>query len=163
MAESGASADVVLGPTAPLLPNKTASTTFDDEAEIEQAENPTWTNRIKDKLSLHLPSAFSRGWSRLSNGEHESQGSQAWRVFVKFIRFVGPGAIIAVPFIDPDNYQTSIEAGQNFQYKLLFMVLISNIIAIYLQVSRVDNPESANKYSICPSRWGPSPAWILAK
>jgi metal iron transporter len=41
---------------------------------------------------------------------------------------MGPGAIISVAYIDPDNYQTNIQAGQDFQYKLLFMILVANII-----------------------------------
>jgi metal iron transporter len=56
-----------------------------------------------------------------------------WTVVVGFGRFMGPGAIISVAYIDPDNYQTAISAG-DLQYKLLFMILVSNIIAIYLQV-----------------------------
>jgi hypothetical protein len=52
----------------------------------------------------------------------------------KLATFAGPGALISVAYIDPDNYQTSISSGAKFEYKLLFMILISNIIAIYLQV-----------------------------
>jgi hypothetical protein len=54
---------------------------------------------------------------------------------VKFAKFTGPGAIISVAYIDPDNFQTAISAGAQFKYKLLFMILVSNIIAVYLQVS----------------------------
>jgi metal iron transporter len=43
--------------------------------------------------------------------------------------------IITVAYIDPDNFQTSFEDGQDFGYKMLFMVLFSLILAIYLQVS----------------------------
>ncbi|KAH8892069.1 natural resistance-associated macrophage protein [Thozetella sp. PMI_491] len=57
----------------------------------------------------------------------------SWGVFWKFLTFLGPGAIISVAYVDPDNYQTAISAGGSFQYKLLFMVLVSNLIAIYLQ------------------------------
>lgn len=56
-------------------------------------------------------------------------------VLSKYARFFGPGMIITVAYIDPDNFQTSIEDGQDFGYKMLFMVLISLLIAIYLQVS----------------------------
>jgi len=57
-----------------------------------------------------------------------------WAKFLRFFTFLGPGAIISVAYIDPDNYQVAISSGGSFQYKLLFMVLVSNIIAIYLQV-----------------------------
>ena len=55
-------------------------------------------------------------------------------VMVRFAKFMGPGTIISVAYIDPDNYQTAVSAGAEFGYKLLFMVLVSNLIAIYLQV-----------------------------
>ena len=60
---------------------------------------------------------------------------QACAVLVKFGKFMGPGSIIAVAYIDPDNFQTAVSSGAEFKYKLLFMVLVSNLIAIYLQVS----------------------------
>jgi hypothetical protein len=60
-------------------------------------------------------------------------GSIAW----KLAKFYGPGAIISVAYIDPDNYQTAIAAGAEFQYKQLFMLLLSTIIAIYLQVRSI--------------------------
>jgi metal iron transporter len=52
---------------------------------------------------------------------------------IKFAKFMGPGAIISVAYIDPDNYQTAISSGE-LHYKLLFVILVSNVIAIYLQV-----------------------------
>lgn len=61
----------------------------------------------------------------------------AWSWLNRFMRFLGPGAIISVAYVDPDNYQTAISSGASFQYKLLFMVLVSNLIAVYLQVRSV--------------------------
>jgi len=61
---------------------------------------------------------------------------EAAAVMVKFGKFVGPGTIITVAYIDPDNFQTAVSSGAQFKYKLLFMVLVSNLIAIYLQVSQ---------------------------
>ncbi|KAL2840722.1 natural resistance-associated macrophage protein [Aspergillus pseudodeflectus] len=52
---------------------------------------------------------------------------------VKFGRFVGPGFLIAVAYIDPGNYATDVAAGAEYRYALLFIVLLSNIFAIFLQ------------------------------
>jgi metal iron transporter len=52
-----------------------------------------------------------------------------------FARFTGPGAIISVAYVDPDNLQTNITSGSQFRFKLLFMVFFSNVVAVYLQVS----------------------------
>jgi metal iron transporter len=40
---------------------------------------------------------------------------------------------ISVAYIDPGNYSTDITAGGSYRFKLLFIVLLSNIIAVYLQ------------------------------
>lgn len=40
---------------------------------------------------------------------------------------------IAVAYIDPGNYSTDVAAGATFRFRLLFIVLLSNLIAIYLQ------------------------------
>jgi len=55
------------------------------------------------------------------------------RKLVKFGRFVGPGFLIAVAYIDPGNYATDVAAGAQFKYALLFIVLLSNLFAILLQ------------------------------
>jgi metal iron transporter len=58
----------------------------------------------------------------------------------KFARFFGPGMIVTVAYIDPDNFQSAVEDGQDFQYKMLFMVFISVLIAMYLQVGDFYGP-----------------------
>ncbi|PCH07211.1 Natural resistance-associated macrophage protein [Penicillium occitanis (nom. inval.)] len=55
------------------------------------------------------------------------------REVVKFARFIGPGFLIAVAYIDPGNYATDVAAGASYKYSLLFVVLLSNLFAILLQ------------------------------
>lgn len=55
------------------------------------------------------------------------------RAVWKYIRFIGPGFMIAVAYIDPGNYATDAAAGASYRFRLLFMVLLSNIFAIFLQ------------------------------
>ncbi|KAL6362639.1 hypothetical protein LRP88_03934 [Fusarium phalaenopsidis] len=47
--------------------------------------------------------------------------------------FVGPGFMISVAYIDPGNYSTDIAAGASYRFRLLFIVLLSNLFAIFLQ------------------------------
>ena len=51
----------------------------------------------------------------------------------KFMAFAGPGYLVAVGYMDPGNWATSLAAGSEFGYALLSVVLISNIMAILLQ------------------------------
>ncbi|KAI1768532.1 natural resistance-associated macrophage protein [Hypoxylon sp. FL1150] len=50
-----------------------------------------------------------------------------------FGKFVGPGFLVAVAYIDPGNYSTDISAGAENQFRLLFIILMSNLFAIFLQ------------------------------
>ncbi|RDW60461.1 NRAMP family metal ion transporter [Aspergillus mulundensis] len=59
--------------------------------------------------------------------------SRVIQSLVKFARFVGPGFLVAVAYIDPGNYATDVAAGADFRYALLFIVLLSNLFAIFLQ------------------------------
>ncbi|KAJ9605527.1 NRAMP-like transporter smf-3 [Cladophialophora chaetospira] len=51
----------------------------------------------------------------------------------KYAKFVGPGFLIAVAYIDPGNYATDVEAGAATKYRHLFIILMSNLFAIFLQ------------------------------
>ncbi|CAO3634471.1 unnamed protein product [Mucor hiemalis] len=48
-------------------------------------------------------------------------------------KFIGPGFMIAVGYLDPGNWATDMEGGSSYGYRLLFIILISNIIAVFLQ------------------------------
>lgn len=54
-------------------------------------------------------------------------------VLRKFAKFVGPGFMVSVAYIDPGNYSTDVAAGATYRFRLLFIVLMSNIFAMFLQ------------------------------
>ena len=47
--------------------------------------------------------------------------------------FLGPGALVAVGYMDPGNWITSVVGGASYKYSLLFVILISSLIAMQLQ------------------------------
>jgi metal iron transporter len=51
----------------------------------------------------------------------------------KYIKFIGPGLMVSVSYMDPGNYSTAVAAGSAHQYKLLFSVLLSTVMAVFLQ------------------------------
>lgn len=71
------------------------------------------------------------------------KGKGFWKTL---FAYSGPGALVAVGYMDPGNWSTSITGGQNFQYLLMSVILISSLIAMLLQnmaaklgiVSRMD-------------------------
>jgi manganese transport protein len=53
-----------------------------------------------------------------------------WR---KLTAFLGPGYLVAVGYMDPGNWATSLAGGSKFGYALLTVALLSNLMAILLQ------------------------------
>lgn len=51
----------------------------------------------------------------------------------KFLAFAGPGYMVAVGYMDPGNWATDIAGGSSFNYTLLAVILLSNVIAMILQ------------------------------
>lgn len=47
--------------------------------------------------------------------------------------FIGPGALVAVGYMDPGNWITSVVGGATYKYLLLFVILVSSLIAMQLQ------------------------------
>ena len=59
-----------------------------------------------------------------------SQSRVYWR---RLLGFIGPGFLISVGYMDPGNWATDIAGGSRFGYTLLFVIMLSNLMAILLQ------------------------------
>ncbi len=51
----------------------------------------------------------------------------------ELLRYLGPGFIVTIGFIDPGNWATNIAGGSEFGYKLLWVVSLSTLMLIFLQ------------------------------
>ncbi len=58
--------------------------------------------------------------------------NQSW--WAKMRTYIGPGALVAVGYMDPGNWSTAIAGGSAYGYTLLFVVLLSSLMAMFLQV-----------------------------
>ncbi|KAK9386610.1 natural resistance-associated macrophage protein-domain-containing protein [Lipomyces mesembrius] len=103
---------------------------------------------VLDGVSSYTPSS-GRSSHRLGNAPvYSSSGGRrfpdpttsygsvyykAKAMFMKYLGFIGPGFMISVAYIDPGNYSTDVAAGAMFRYDLLFVVMLSNVFAIFLQ------------------------------
>ncbi|MBY4639861.1 Nramp family divalent metal transporter [Gluconacetobacter entanii] len=62
---------------------------------------------------------------------HVPDSTAAW--WRRFLAFVGPGYMISVGYMDPGNWATDLQGGSRFGYHLLWVVMLSNLMAIVLQ------------------------------
>lgn len=63
----------------------------------------------------------------------KSRLSNAMTMARKYASFIGPGIMISVAYMDPGNYATGVSAGAANRFSLLFITLLSSIIAVFLQ------------------------------
>ena len=62
------------------------------------------------------------------------RNAAGWMGFVrKLLAFSGPGYLVAVGYMDPGNWATDLAGGSQFYYSLLSVVVISSLMAIFLQ------------------------------
>lgn len=64
---------------------------------------------------------------------HESvitSGKTGWR---KLMAFIGPAYLVSVGYMDPGNWATDIAGGSQFGYQLIWVLLMSNLMALLLQ------------------------------
>lgn len=64
------------------------------------------------------------------NASVSTTGKTGWR---KLMSFIGPAYLVSVGYMDPGNWATDIAGGSQFGYKLIWVLLMSNLIALLLQ------------------------------
>jgi len=65
---------------------------------------------------------------------HQSVSTQNKKsVFRKILAFFGPAYLVSVGYMDPGNWATDIAGGSQFGYSLLWVLLMSNLMALLLQ------------------------------
>ena len=69
--------------------------------------------------------APSRRRARCSPGER--------RGLRGYLAFAGPAVVASIAYMDPGNFATNIQAGANYGYELLWVVLLANLIAMLFQ------------------------------
>jgi manganese transport protein len=88
-----------------------------------------------------------------------------WR---KLLAFLGPGYLVAVGYMDPGNWATSLAGGSKFGYALLSIALLSNIMAIILQAlcARLGIGSGRDLAQACRDafpRYVSWPLWVLTE
>ncbi len=75
---------------------------------------------IKEKMFSFLKNIDRKGYRRQYGG-------------LEIFKYIGPGLLVTVGFIDPGNWASNLAAGANYGYALLWMVTMSTLMLILLQ------------------------------
>ena len=71
-------------------------------------------------------------------------------ILTRHIRFVGPGLVSSVAYIDPGDWATDLQAGASYGYKLLFIVLLSGLAAVGTCPRSWQIPPFLERYLLVP-------------
>src|ERR1700719_253081 len=64
---------------------------------------------------------------------HSTVATARPTVFKRMLAFAGPAYLVSVGYMDPGNWATDLVGGSSFGYRLLWVVVLSNLMAILLQ------------------------------
>ena len=64
---------------------------------------------------------------------HESVDIEQAGFWKRLLAFSGPAYLVSVGYMDPGNWATDIEGGARFGYRLLWVLVMSNLMAVLLQ------------------------------
>jgi manganese transport protein len=90
---------------------------------------------------------------------------KGWR---RIFSFLGPAYLVSVGYMDPGNWATDIAGGSQFGYKLIWVLLMSNLIALLLQslsarLGIVRGLDLAQASKNAYPKWANIPLYILAE
>ena len=99
---------------------------------------------------------------------HSSVKTQHPKLWKRIFAFAGPAYLISVGYMDPGNWATDLEGGSRFGYALIWVILMSNMMAVLLQTlaARLGIVTGKDLAQACRSEY-PKPAsfllWILCE
>ncbi len=88
--------------------------------------------------------------------------------WAQYRAFVGPALLVSVGYMDPGNWGTDLQGGAQFKYDLLWIVALSSVMAIFLQVcsARLGIGTGKDLAQACRDwypKWTRYPNWILCE
>jgi len=81
----------------------------------------------------------------------------------RFLAFAGPGYLVSVGYMDPGNWATDLAGGAKFGYALLWVILLSNLMAMFLQTLcvRLGVASGRDLAQACRDRYSKPVSYVL--
>ncbi|CAI9099196.1 OLC1v1035981C1 [Oldenlandia corymbosa var. corymbosa] len=88
-----------------------------------------------------------------------------WR---EFFKFMGPGFLVSLAYLDPANLQTDLQAGANYGYELLWVILVGLVFALIVQSLAANLGVCTGRHlsEVCRAEYPKIinyPLWVLAE
>eukprot|EP00741_Cyanophora_paradoxa_P015664 tig00020903_g15121.t1 len=120
--------------------------------EAEDAVVPAWKPRVRESNAersgeVHVEFASNDNTFKLSSLK----------------KFIGPAFMISIGYMDPGNWATDIEGGSRFGYDLVWVLAVSNLMAILLQTlaARLGQVTDLHLAQLCHEEYPKHACWAL--
>jgi manganese transport protein len=99
---------------------------------------------------------------------HPDRNASRFSALRRFFGFVGPGFLVSVGYMDPGNWATDLAGGSQYGYALLWVILLSNLMAILFQhlCVRLNVATGLDLAQACRERYSPLVGkflWVAAQ
>src|SRR5271165_4430161 len=99
---------------------------------------------------------------------HESVGTSHQTIWRRLLAFAGPAYLVSVGYMDPGNWATDLEGGARFGYALIWVLLMSNLMAVLLQTlaARLGVVTGYDLAQACRAEYSPrinGVLWLMAE
>ena len=116
--------------------------------------------------SMPPPQVSSADRGTVSAAVEVLSGSTRRRGLSRLWPFIGPAFVASVAYIDPGNFATNLEGGARFGYTLVWVVLASNLMGMFIQVlsAKLGIASGHNLAELCRlhyPRWLSLAMWVL--
>ncbi|KAI4375141.1 hypothetical protein MLD38_013047 [Melastoma candidum] len=141
---------------------------MDNEAAITRSYEGR-SNRVAafDEQGIVSPvGSLPNSTGQLSDDKNfDDQETPGWR---KFMRFIGPGFLVSMAYIDPGSLATNLQAGASYSYELLWIILLGFIFVLIIQSLAANLGVTTGKHlaELCKAEYPRSVKcclWLLAE
>jgi manganese transport protein len=108
-------------------------------------------------------SSHTQNNSTLKSAKAVLSGRSRKGWFARLLPFLGPAFIASIAYVDPGNFATNIQAGAQFGYELLWVILGSNLMAMLLQAlsAKLGIATGKNLAEHCRTRFSRPVVWVM--
>ena len=94
---------------------------------------------------------------------HSSVSTQHPKLWKRIFAFAGPAYLVSVGYMDPGNWATDLEGGSRFGYALVWVILMSNMMAVLLQTlaARLGIVTGKDLAQACRSEYSKPASFVL--
>ncbi len=96
-----------------------------------------------------------------SNAVEVLEGRSNRSLWNRLLPFMGPAFIASIAYVDPGNFATNIQAGAEFGYLLVWVIVASNLMAMLIQTlsAKLGIATGKNLAEVCRERFGKRKVW----